>query len=287
MLAFIHIAKTGGQSVEWMLRSAFGAAHCEAADWGPPPADPFAVTAVVPKWGPEDLRRLRRLWPGLRCVSGHPITLWAGLEKAAPGLRYFAFLREPVRRGASHYQYQLRNDRHPLPWDRWVDWPVHHDHQTKMLSRNADPDDAIQSIRAHGVFIGLTERFDESLVLMERLFLPGLDIAYVRRNTAEDRAVAEETLADPAKRAELERMYAADRAVHAWVVDELYPEYVRAYGPRLADDVAAFRARRHDINRWNYRLNRLANRIYLPAMRPLLAPRLGRYGAATPPPAEA
>lgn len=278
MLAFVHIAKTGGRSVEWMLRSAFGAAHCEADDWGPPPPDPFAVSVVVPKWGPEDLRRLRRLWPGLRCVSGHPITLWAGLEAAAPDLRFFAFLREPVRRGASHYAFQLDNDRHPLPWERWVDWPVHHDHQTKMLSRTADPDDAIRRIQATGAFIGLTERFDESLVLMERLFAPGLDIAYARRNTAARKGPAEELLADPGKRALLERMYAADRIVHQWVTTELYPGYVRAYGPHLARDVEAFRERRHRVCRRNLYLNRVANRLLFPAARRVLAPRLGRYG---------
>lgn len=278
MLAFIHIAKTGGQSIEWMLRSAFGAAHCEAADWGPPAADPMAVTAVVPKWGPADLRRLRRLWPGLRCVSGHPITLWAGLETVAPQLRYFAFMRDPVERGASHYAFQLANDRRPLPWERWVDWPVHHDHQTKMLSRRADPDEAIRLIRAHGAFVGLTERFDESLVLLERLFRPGLDIAYVRRNTAAEKGPAAALLADPEKRSHLERMYAADRIVHQWVTSELYPEYVRAYGPQLAEDVARFQQRRHRVNQINIRLNRIANRLYFPAARRLLAPRLGRYG---------
>ncbi len=263
-----------------MLRSAFGAAHCEADDWGPPPPDPFAVKVVVPKWGPDDLRRLRRIWPGLRCVSGHPITLWAGLETAVPQLRYFAFLREPVNRGASHFVFQLHNDRHPLPWERWVDWPVHHDHQTKMLSREADPDDAIRLIRARGAFIGFTERFDESLVLMARLFLPGLDIAYLRRNTAEAKGPAAAVLADREKREALARMYAADRAVYEWAVNELYPEYVRAYGPRLAEDVRAFRERRHRIDRRNVFLNRVANRLLFPCARRLLAPRFGRYDLA-------
>jgi hypothetical protein len=279
MLAFVHIAKTGGRSIEWMLRSAFGAAHCEADDWGPPPVDPLAVKVVVPKWGPADLKRLRRIWPGLRCVSGHPITLWAGLEKADPGLRYFAFMRDPVRRGASHYAFQLDNDRHPLPWERWVEWPVHHNHQTKMLSRVADPGDAIRRIRATGTFIGLTDRFDESLVLFEKLFIPGLDIAYVRRNTAVRKGPAAELLADPEKRAILERMYAADRDVHQWVKSELYPEYVRAYGPRLAEDVAAFQEHRHRVNRRNLYMNRIANRLFFPAVRRLLAPGLGRYDA--------
>ncbi|HPF69109.1 MAG TPA: hypothetical protein PLQ13_00445 [Candidatus Krumholzibacteria bacterium] len=269
LLAFIHVAKTGGQSVETMLRSSFGPAHAEAVEWAPRPGDdPYAVDYIVPKYGPDDLRRLKRLVPFLRSVGGHGVALWSGFEQVQP-VRWFAFLRDPIARGASHFQYHRTTERPDLAWRAWVDWPVHHNHQLKMFSPTADAQDAIRRIEAQDVFVGLTERFDESLLVFQRLLRPDLDIAYLRTNTAGARDTARGLLADPASRADLERMYGDERPLYEWVANELYPRYVRAYGPTLAADLEAFRARRHRINRVNTLLNRVCYRA-------LIRPRLPR-----------
>jgi hypothetical protein len=269
LVAFIHIAKTGGESVETLLRSNFGSRHCDALFHPPVTAgDPFAVDYVIPKYGPREFRHALRLHPGLRSIAGHPITLWSGLESVRPGVRYFCFLREPLARGASHFQFHLRNDRPCLDWERWIAWAVPRNHQAKMLSPEGRADDALRRIRSQEPFVGLTERFDESLVLLRGLFLPGLDIAYTRVNSAPDNTVARGLLADPDQREILRRMHTEDLAIHEWVANELYPGYVRAYGPGLARDVEEYRRRRDAVNRRNMLLNRLwARGIYAPLHR--------------------
>lgn len=265
VIAFVHIAKTGGQTIETMLASTFGAGFCRAPEWGRDRrTETDARGFVVSKYGPDDLRRLRRLCPWLRCVGGHPVALWSDFGAVAP-TTWFTFLREPLARGASHFQYNLRDPTgRARRWDEWVQWPVHQDHQLKMLSPVADVDDAIARIVRDRVFVGLTEHFDESLILLKRLVLPQLNIAYRRTNTAEDPAPANAMLADPAVVGELERMYAKEIALYRWVREEWYPRFQREYGPTLTADVAAFR-RDHGcgFNRVNHLLSRLNQRLLL------------------------
>jgi hypothetical protein len=223
----------------------------------------------VPKYDVEDFRRLRRLHPGLRSVSGHPVTLFGGAERVWPDLRYFALLREPCSRVASHYQYHLRTENPDLGWQEWLDWPVVHDHMTRMLSPTIDVDDAIANLERHRVFVGLLERFDESLVLFRRLVAPGLNIAYERRNVARDTSVARELMADAGAVEGMRAISRKDLQLHEYVTQELYPRYVKEYGPTLADDVEAFRRdRAAGINRLNMKLSGLYSRlVFEPAVR--------------------
>ncbi len=269
LLAFIHVAKTGGQTVEQMLRSSYGPAHAEAVEWAPrPTADPWSVDYVVPKYTPDDLRRLKRLCPFLRSVGGHGIALWSNLQEVQP-TRWFAFVREPLARGASHFQYHVQTDRPDLVWADWVDWPVHRNHQLKMFSPAADAQDAIRRIGQQEVFVGLTERFDESLLVFRKLLRPDLDIAYLRTNTARGNDLARRLLADPATHGQLEQMYGDERPLYEWVANELYPRYRRAYGPTLEADLEEFRRHRQRVNRVNMALNRIYHRL-------VIAPRAGQ-----------
>jgi hypothetical protein len=252
-LAFIHVGKTGGQTVQTALRSSYGAAYCDAVDWRDRDEE-----FVVPKYGPADYRRLKSLCPFMKSVGGHQIALWSDLHVVEP-VRYFAFVREPLRRGASHYQYHLRDEDQPLTWDEWVAWPVHQNHQVKMFSRDGSAAAAIRAIEHHQVFIGLTERYDESLLILNRLVARDLNPSYRRTNTARDNEVAQRLLADPATRRQIETMYGEEFALYEFVKEEWYPRWRREYGPTLADDLARFQA---DRARGFSRRNHLAQRLY-------------------------
>ena len=242
LLAFIHVAKTAGQTVETMLRSTYGSGYCHAELWQDRlPTGDASGPFRVPKYEESDFRRLKRLWPWMRCVGGHAVTLWSGIDRVQP-TRYFAFLRDPLVRGASHFQFHQHSDPNPLSWDEWVEWRVHHNHQVKMFSRDCDAGQAIEAIEKLGVFVGLMENFDESLVLLKRLVAPELNLGYIRTNTAGDKSIARGLLADPAKRAQLAEMYALDQVLYDHVKTNMFPRYRREFGDGLAEAVADFQA---------------------------------------------
>lgn len=244
LLVFLHLAKTGGRTLDTVFRGTYGAGYVLAEAWRPTrPMGWGDGEFIIPTYEPADVRHLLRLCPWARAIGGHPLTLWSRAHEVRP-VRYVAFMREPVARGISHYQYHVNTNADPLDWDAWCAWREHHNHQTRYFDHDGDPAAAIAAIERHGVFVGLLERFEESLLLLQRLVAPELRTAHVRRNTAENDDVARALRADADRCAQIREMYAADLPLHAWVRDELWPRYTEAYGPGLAADAARLKADR-------------------------------------------
>lgn len=265
MLAFIHVAKTGGQTVETMLANSFGASFSIAPEWGRKSNAGISDDGyVVPKFGPEDLERLRRISPWLKCIGGHPVTLWSGFDQVVP-TTWFSMIREPLARGASHFQYNLNDiSVPPREWNEWVEWPVHHNHQVKMFSPGGTAEDAIRRIQEKNVFVGLTEKFDESLVILKKLVEPDLNISYRRKNTASDNSRAKEVLASSQMTAQLKEMYKEELPLFEFVSQQWYPQFKKEYGPTLDADVALFRKNRErEFSLWNYWMSRLNYHVIL------------------------
>jgi hypothetical protein len=263
LLIFLHLAKTGGQSVETMLRSTFGPRYCRALEWQAP-LEPGADDRpfLVATYGHDDFRRLERLNPWMQAAGGHAITLWSNVHELRP-VRYFAFLRDPLARAASHYQYHAATSPSPLDWERWCAWDEPHNHQVRFFVRDGDANAAIAAIEQQQVFVGLIEHFDECLVMLKRLVAPELNLAYLRRNVAERNDLARQILADPVRREQLWQRNRGEQPLYDYVANELLPRYRRAYGPTLADDVARFQAdRARGYNHLNDRLHRAVFRFY-------------------------
>jgi hypothetical protein len=99
---------------------------------------------------------------------------------------YFTFLRDPVDRYLAHLNYQVA--RMDIPWtlERFLNEPRFDDFMVRRLAGRPDLDGALRVLETKLSFVGLVERFDESLVLL-RQHLPWttLDITYERRNVAD------------------------------------------------------------------------------------------------------
>lgn len=240
-LVFLHVAKTGGRTVDTVLRGTYGAGYVLAEPLREPrPVGTGGREFLLPTYDADDYRWLRRRIPWLRAIGGHTLTLWSNVHEVEP-VRYLAFLREPLARAASHYQFHVNTTPAPLDWERWCAWPEHHEHQVRFFDRDGSPDAAIAAIERHGVFVGLLERFEESLLLLRQHLAPELRCAYRRTNTASSNDLARSLLVDPERREQLRAMHRGEFALYAWVRDELWPRYVAAYPGDLAADAARLR----------------------------------------------
>ena len=271
LLVFVHINKTAGTTLRYILRSSYGSRHCDVEPWHAAWSDP--------PFSSEDLKRVRRLYPRLASIAGHRITGWADLEEPGTDLLYVTFLREPIALCASRFQYQLEYRRkRGLVFEDWIrnDWV--RDAQTQRLGGTTDPRDAIDTIARKRMFIGLTERFDESIVMLKHLRAPDLDIRYAPRNVARGSDVAKRLLEDPTTRGMLVDANRADLELYRHVLEDVFPTQERAFGPSLEARVAELR-QRGDAG---YRRGRLAmyglkqRAVLKPTLRLYRAPRTGR-----------
>lgn len=239
--------KTGGNTVSHILRSSYGLRHCQIEPWTGPP------------FSPEDLQVVRKLYPGLKSIAGHRITAHVDLPENGTEYQYFTLMRNPLKLCASRFQFKVQvSGKKDLVFEDWIqqDWP--RNHQTKWIAGEVDVDKAIRIIREKNIFVGLTERFDESMVLLKGLLAGDLNISYRRVNVAAKNTIKNHLLETPRTRQMLVEAQAADLELYQYVSQEIYPNLQREYGPSLEADVAKYRqVRNNTFNYWNLTLCRL------------------------------
>ncbi len=175
MLVFLHIPKTAGQTMVPVLRRQF-------------------ARGEVVNLNVEDASMTARTWRAVpsaqraraKCVYGHLL-----LDPAMFGdkpANYITMLRDPVERSVSEYYYALRRPEHGLhrilrrermTLDKFVTTDLVTqicNTQVRMLSAADGPvqsekflDRALDNLERHVMLAGLTERFDETLLLCREL----------------------------------------------------------------------------------------------------------------------
>ena len=251
MLVFIHINKTGGRTARYILRSSFGLRHCEVQPW-------HARWTGTP-FSTHDLLRLRRYYPSLKSIAGHRVTGYVDLQLDGKELTYFTLIRDPLRSCASRFQYQVNIARKKnLVFEEWIQQDWARNYQTKWIAGVDDVAEAIRIIHDKNIFVGLTERYDESMLLLKALMANDLNISYRRVNVARDNTIKERLLSTESTRQMLIEAQQADLELYEYVRLELFPTYQREYGPSLAADVAYYQqTRSNNFNYWNLTLSRL------------------------------
>jgi hypothetical protein len=197
---FLHIGKTAGSTMRQVLRRQF------------PPSEVMVVRSPVRN--PRRLRRedtleyfaslpeAERLRP--RLILGHTIF---GLHELVPrSCTYITLLRDPVALVLSQYHYVRRTPGHWLydtargmSLDEYIRSGVSlevDNSQTRALSGDVSTEyghctremlaTATRNIEEHFTLVGMTERFDETLVLLGSAF-GWSRLAYVRANVAPGR----------------------------------------------------------------------------------------------------
>ena len=275
MYAFVHIEKTAGRTVRAVLLRSFGAGHCEIRTpyaRREPELDDRRVCVTA-----ADLHKVRRIYRGLCGIAGHNVKPYSDLERECPGIRYFTWLRDPVKRYLSHFKNRSRAYGHE-DFQRWASASWTHDWQTKMIAGEASAQKAIDLLAARVGFVGLTETFDESLLqLGQWLGEPGFRPEYqpvnqlAGKQRARDAAREQADLAYlelPEVRERLRAINAQDQRLYDFAVREVCARQRREYRGDLAGDVARLRERNEQVTDWDESLSSrlLRNWIYKPAL---------------------
>ena len=183
----------------------------------------------------------------LRAVVGH---FWFGLhEHVGRPFTYVTLLRDPVERVVSLYHYLKLDERMSL--EEFAAQPPFREADNDQVRRVAGADPEIggctramleaarENLRRHFAVVGVTERFDETLVLLNRRLGWTKEVAAYPRNVNPARRPT-----DSLPRAAVDAIRARnalDAELHRFA-SEWMDQAIAAEGPGFHDDLARYRA---------------------------------------------
>lgn len=103
------------------------------------------------------------------------------------------------------------------------------------------------TLEKDGVFVGLTEHFDASLLMLQKwLDCPDLNIHYRSRNQR-PQTHSSRLLDDPEIQSWMEAANQQDLVLYRYVLDVILPKQCAEYGPTLENDVERFQVENKDF----------------------------------------
>jgi hypothetical protein len=160
IVAFAHIGKTAGMTMQLVLRQSFGVRHLDVSQrtGRTYTARDFAV----------DMRR----FPFLRSIAGHGLKPFVDYPHPGRRLAWFTFVREPIARFVSHYQHHVEQMHRSVSLEDFVEESIQANRQVQHLAGEQDLAAAKQIVRERLDCVGRVDRFHELLLLLrERLGL--------------------------------------------------------------------------------------------------------------------
>jgi hypothetical protein len=238
----LHLPKTGGSTLNSILVAQYGrnrflsySGLVEQSD-----IEQFQATP------PETLYRYD-------AMRAH--TFFGIHEGMTRPFTYITIIRDPIDRLISTYYYILQSKGHPdhryyvdkkVSFEQFIEARPKNQMQVQRLSggpklKGLNPDDRLRvaktNLRESFAVVGVTERFDESLICMKNKFGWGLPV-YRRKNETRDRPSRDEIR--PALLELMLERSRLDTELHRFA-NQLLDEQIAAAGPAFAGDLAALR----------------------------------------------
>lgn len=214
---FLHIPKTGGTTISYLLRRSFGIRHVDV--------DPLAGHNQEIR--PEDLVLARRTHPfGIASLAGHGFR--PGIDLSSSGIHpeFYTLFRDPVALSISWYVYRImKRNRELQDPMTYFSRKAPQNFQVRRLAGEPNLDKAIDVLESTFRFAGLLERFDESLRLLRESFPDwGVDIRYRVQNVGGDNSLKRELKENASLMELLEETNELDRALCEHVEKRFFPD---------------------------------------------------------------
>lgn len=247
MIVFLHVHKTAGSTFQFILENSFGISACHSN---------HTKKTIFRQ---DDFEFARKFFPRMKRLAGH--NLLAPMSLNVPKPFHVTFLREPVARVFSQYQDSVFTGGNRLSFDEFVrqdesaeNWHV------KLMAGERNLDKAKRYLERCD-FVGLTEKFDLSLRVLDKLSPYRLNLNHMRRRTAPNDRL-KQSLADNPLMVELVReRNQLDLALYDFAVKEVFPNACARAGIAPDAKVVSYNVYRTDKH-WRYRLCHIYNLLF-------------------------
>lgn len=251
MIVFLHIPKTAGSSFHFVLENNLGVSFCRTDH------------AQKRTFNQADLNFSKRVFPGLQGIGGH--NLVAPLNLSSQNIFHMTFLREPLSRVLSNYQEKTIHRRlrgqpvldfeEALKTDEELE-----NLQVKLMAGSSNLDAAKNYLR-QCQFVGLTEKFDLSLLVLQKSCPFPLDVRYKKSREQTDNRIRKQLEADPRAMDLLREYNRLDMELYNFAVGEIFPQLCSRAGFDPDQKVTPQNTFNEWID-WRRRLSRFYNRIF-------------------------
>ena len=219
--AYIHIEKTGGQSLNFILRNSFGLQHC----------DVLSINKDVDYLDAKEFLGLSKLFPNIKSISGHKVKPYSDLTgQIDKDIFYFTFLRDPIQRMISHYQFIVTHfPKFASPFPEWVKNVNQHNLMTKKICGEDSLDEAIRVINDRLGFIGLFEEYNLSMQMLDFFMPHDLNLYAVRKNNPKENAARNSILNNPEWLEMVVECNRNDTKLYNYIKKEIFPKQKEKY----------------------------------------------------------
>lgn len=223
LIAFVHIQKAAGTTVKFILKNSLGLRHSDVNPVQSPYDRPFDL---------DDLSFVRTTNPWLCSISGHEII--EPTRHLGMAVQPFTMLRDPVRRTISHFQDKIVRGRRQLSFEDFISDVANRNFQVRKIAGAENLDRAMELLRERFLFVGLAERFAESMRVLRALCPYRLDIRCRSQNIAADRRIGATLASDPEAMERIRDANRLDQQLWEYVSRELFPALVDRAGVSIA-----------------------------------------------------
>ena len=191
IIAYIHIEKAAGQTMQHILQKNFLYNHCHVKTLKKSEKGVFSSSSM---------RILLRINPFIKSISGHSIMPFSDLKQKYPNIKYITLMREPFERYISHYQYQVNRMRSSWNFDTFLKQNFTKNFQTKKIAGTENLEKAIKIVKENIFLVGTVDEFDNFLLVLQKKLLPeNLNINYKSKNVAKDNRIKSDIIKNLAK----------------------------------------------------------------------------------------
>lgn len=227
MIVFLHIPKTAGTTMRFILANSFGIRHCHTNN------------TKTDHFTPDDFRLAQSIFPKMTSMAGHNLIDPPSLQ--VPDPYYITFLREPITRVFSGYQDSVLRGVNTKTFEESIVMKdALRNLQVRLIAGAEDLDKAKLFIDKKCHFVGLTASFDLSLSVLLKLCPYPIKPAYKRRIVATDNTIKKSLQADD-KMVQLATEHnSLDVALYEFATTEIFPRLCEEAGLKDSDNVPSF-----------------------------------------------
>lgn len=222
MIVFCHIPKTAGTTLNNILRSNYGS---------------NVLASKARKGGTytyADFLLDRKVFNNIKVVSGHCMKPFIDFNEYEEQMEWITFVRNPLDSFISLYIHQQTsgNPEYVMPIDKWMNRFKRRNRMVLWVAGKEDVSLAKEILVNKFKFVGVVERFNESLVLMKHtLNLDNIKLKYEKRMVTRDKNLKQDLLSNIDKyQDQINDHIALDQELYSFVCNSLFPQYIQNIG---------------------------------------------------------